>query len=56
LWGSTVRGESAAFFSWRFKICTTARIVFQLRVVAGTEKRVDPATRRYFSNSFESRS
>jgi hypothetical protein len=31
-----VRGESVAFFSPSFKSRRTARIVFQLRVVAGT--------------------
>lgn len=36
LWGYVVRGESVAFFSPSFKSRRTARIVFQLRVVAGT--------------------
>jgi hypothetical protein len=36
LWGYVVRGESVAFFSPSFKRPRTARIVFQLRVVAGT--------------------
>ena len=34
--GYVVRGESVVLFSQSFKRRTTARIVFQLRVVAGT--------------------